>query len=317
MADDRAASTALPKLNILAAWPYVKGGVLERLRELDPQRSRFLLDSGAFTAWKAGKVLRLDDYCRFVETLPIVPWRYFSLDVIGDPHATLRNYEAMRARGFNPIPVFTRGEDPSVLEEYFRTSDVVGLGGVAKADQAAYAWARWAMGKVAGRKVHILGFTQMDWVKFLKPFSVDSSSWNGFGRYGKVDLYAGRGAFIQFHRKTAAKRLAEPAALGALRRLGFEPNDLKHPQAWAGDKALCGQLCATSWVACSAEFGRALDTHLFLAAATDWQVANLRTAYDTLLRAGHPAFRARPSTAQEPTPDGDTTESRGADDRAA
>jgi hypothetical protein len=291
-------SDPYPKLHVLAAWPYVKGTVLERLKELNPTESRFLLDSGAFTAWKAGKVLQLDDYCRFVESLPVRPWRYFSLDVIGNPHATLKNYEAMLARGFNPVPVFTRGEDPSVLEEYFRTSEVVGLGGVAKADQSAYAWARWAMQKVAGRKVHILGFTSMDWVKFLRPYSVDSSSWNGFGRYGGVDVYMGHGKFTKIDRKTAAKKLKEPALVAALRRLGVEPTDLMKPEAWAGDRALCGKLCAASWVACSAEVGRGLDTHLFLAAATDWQVTNLRDAYNSLRQAAHPAFRAKPVTTE-------------------
>lgn len=285
-------SDPVPKLHVLAAWPYVKGTVLDRLRELNPATTRFLLDSGAFTAFKAGKVLQLDDYCRFVETLPLRPWRYFSLDVIGNPHATLRNYETMLARGFNPVPVFTRGEDPSVLEEYFRTSEVVGIGGVAGHNKSAYAWARWAMEKVAGRKVHILGFTSPDWLKYLRPYSCDSSTWNGFGRYGKIDLYVGHGRFEQFNRTTAAKKLQDPIIVAALRRLGYEPSDLLRPESWKGDRELCGRLCAASWTAMSADVGRGLNTHLFLAAATDWQVTNLRDAYNSLAVA-HPAFRPR------------------------
>lgn len=118
-----------PRLNVLVAYPYATPQVVEQLRQCGPDL-RFLLDSGAFTAWKAGKPIELDDYCRFLEALPVKPWRYFALDVIGDPHGTMRNYEAMLRRGFSPVPIFTRGEDPSVLEDYYKTSDVVGIGGL-------------------------------------------------------------------------------------------------------------------------------------------------------------------------------------------
>ena len=59
-----------------------------------------LIDSGAFTAWKANESISLDDYCRFIEKLPVTPWGYFQLDVVGDPDGTIRNYDEMRRRGF-------------------------------------------------------------------------------------------------------------------------------------------------------------------------------------------------------------------------
>ncbi|MEI8147386.1 MAG: hypothetical protein WCH83_18190, partial [Alphaproteobacteria bacterium] len=198
LADTAAPEQDRPRLNVLVAWPYVKPDVIRAFQDLGDD-GRFLLDSGAFTAWKAGKKLALDDYCRFIDALPVRPWRYFALDVIGEPAATLRNYEAMLRRGYDPIPVFTRGEDPSVLDEYFRTSNVVGLGGVAKADKSAYAWTRWAMGHVRGRHVHILGFTNLEWVKYLRPYSVDSSSWSRVGRFGWLDVYLGQGSMSRSH----------------------------------------------------------------------------------------------------------------------
>jgi len=115
-------------LNLLVAFPYMKPEVVEQIRKL--RHARILVDSGAFTAWKAGKSVDLDEYCRFIEALGDLPWRYFMLDVVGDPAATMKNYEIMLNRGFNPIPIFTRGEDPSVLEDYYKTSDVVGVGGL-------------------------------------------------------------------------------------------------------------------------------------------------------------------------------------------
>lgn len=79
--------TNTPKLNFLVAYPYCKPDVFEVLKN-QTLPYRFLLDSGAFTAHNAGKVITLDDYCRFIEAMPVKPWRYFQLDVVGDPDKT-------------------------------------------------------------------------------------------------------------------------------------------------------------------------------------------------------------------------------------
>ena len=65
------------RLNTLIAYPYLKPDAVEMLRARADQ-VRFVLDSGAFTAWKSGNPIALDDYCRFIEGLPIKPWRYFA-----------------------------------------------------------------------------------------------------------------------------------------------------------------------------------------------------------------------------------------------
>ncbi len=78
------------KLSCLAAYPYMSPPTVDMLNR-NKDNLRFLLDSGAFTAWKAGKPIALDDYCKFLDTLPFKPWRYFTLDVIGDPKNTLKN----------------------------------------------------------------------------------------------------------------------------------------------------------------------------------------------------------------------------------
>ena len=110
-------------LNILIAYPYFQKTPDAYIKSLNRVNGkfRFLLDSGAFTAWKAGNEIHIDDYCNFVENLKIKPWRYFTLDKIGDPIGTQKNYEIMLKRGFNPIPIFTRGESLSVLEDFYKT----------------------------------------------------------------------------------------------------------------------------------------------------------------------------------------------------
>ena len=122
-------STIAPKLRVLVAFPYFKGAMGQLLAERADD-VLLLIDSGAFTAWQAGETIALDDYCRFIETLPIKPWRYFQLDVVGNPDETVKNYDEMRRRGFDPIPIFTRGADPAILDYFYSQTDLVGVGGL-------------------------------------------------------------------------------------------------------------------------------------------------------------------------------------------
>jgi len=191
----------LNKLNILYSYAYLQGNQGKKILSLlNNKNIDFLLDSGAFTAWKAKKEIRLIDYCRFLERLPIKPWNYFTLDVIGNPKETLDNYKKMLERGFKPIPIFTRGEDISVLDEYYKTSDIVGIGGLV-GTKGNRGFIKGIMKRVNGRKVHLLGFTNQDYLLHYKPYSVDSSSWASGLMYGNIKIYMGGGKWQSISRK--------------------------------------------------------------------------------------------------------------------
>lgn len=251
-----------PRLNILVAYPHVNAPMLEVLQSCGPQL-RFLLDSGAFTAWKAGKPIQLDDYCRFLDTMPIKPWRYFALDVVGDPKATLRNYEIMLRRGYTPVPVFTRGEDPSVLEDFYKTSDVVGIGGLV-GTRGNRGFVRGIMKHVGSRKVHWLGFTNLDFLRVYRPYMCDSSAWESGAFYGEIRLYMGRGRFKKFKRQDFAEK-PDNAILQRIRDLGVDPYSLAREQGWRGTDTPSRTLCARSGVALSVDVERYLGTRMFLA----------------------------------------------------
>lgn len=253
------------RLNVLVAYPYVNAPMLEALQSCGPQL-RFLLDSGAFTAWKAGKPIQLDDYCRFLDALPVKPWRYFSLDVVGDPEATLRNYETMLRRGYTPVPIFTRGEDPSVLEDFYKTSDVVGIGGLV-GTRGNRGFVRGIMKRIGARKVHWLGFTNLDFLRVFRPYMCDSSSWESGARYGAISLYMGRGRFKRFNRQGFAEK-PDNAVLQRIRDLGVDPYSLAREQGWRGGRSPARTLCARSGVALSVDVGRHLGTRMFLAVTT-------------------------------------------------
>lgn len=268
-----------PRLNVLVAYPYLNKQMMDLLKGCGPDL-RFVLDSGAFTAWKAGKPIQLDDYCRFLEQLPIKPWRYFLLDVIGDPHATLRNYETMLSRGFNPVPIFTRGEDPSVLEDYYKTSDVVGIGGLVGTPNNR-GFVRGIMRHVGKRKVHWLGFTDLDFIKVFRPYMCDSSSWESGARYGGLKLYMGRGRFKSI-KKTDFASKPDQAVMDRIRYLGVDPFLLSQRDGWHGGYSASRTLCARSAVAMSVDVERSLGTKLFLAIAAGCGLDLVSTAFRNL-----------------------------------
>lgn len=254
-----------PLANLLIAYPYFEKETAVELVRAEGL-VRLVIDSGAFTAWKSGKPIGLDDYCRFLEGLPVKPWRYFTLDVIGDPAATLRNYQTMRARGFSPVPIFTRGEDPSVLDQYYETTDLVGIGGLVGTLKNK-AFVNGIMRRVGTRRVHWLGFTAIDYVRAYRPYMCDSSNWESGGRFGNIPLYMGRGRrTISVTRATFTKQ-RNPEICDRIRALGFEPARLLRGEEWHGGLSLNRNLSAASSLALSLDVQKHLGTLMFHALA--------------------------------------------------
>lgn len=268
------------KLNLLVAYPYLKESVVESLRQ-GGEDIRLVVDSGAFTAWKAGKPIALDDYCRFLEALPVKPWRYFTLDVIGDPDGSLVNYDKMLQRGFKPIPIFTRGEDVAMIDEYYKTSDVVGIGGLV-GTKGNKGFVNGIMRAVGNRKVHWLGFTNLDYMKHYKPFMCDSSGWSSSFRYASAKVYAGNGAWKSFTKQDLQGRPSD-ALLALIRSHGVDPARLARMDEWSNgnrEKEFAIEtLTHRTWVKYQADVERNLGTKFFLACSTDGQVRLMHRAY--------------------------------------
>jgi hypothetical protein len=252
------------KLNILIAYPYMKPEVIRVLNN-NQDKVRFLLDSGAFTAWKAGKPVSLDAYCKFIESLPFKPWRYFTLDVIGNPEASFENYQTMLKRGFSPIPIFTRGEDIKMIEEYYKTSNVLGIGGLV-GTQGNKGFVKGIMNIIGDRKVHWLGFVRHDFVNHYKPYMCDASSWSHASRNGDLKVYLGRGIIKSFRRKDFINK-PDQKYLNLLKSYDINQSDLTNDANWKSHVWL-NKNAARMWVRRSLETHKFLKSHLFLACAS-------------------------------------------------
>ena len=249
-------------------------------RKHDTGQTRLLVDSGAFTAWKSGTVIALDDYCKFIETLPVKPWRYFALDVVGDPAGTLRNYELMLKRGFKPVPIFTRGEDPSVLEDYYKTSDLVGIGGLVGTDDSR-GFVNGIMQRIGSRHVHLLGFNRMEYLKFWKPYSADSSNHTGAHRYGRIDVYLGGGRFKAITRTQLSERLTHDIS-AKIRRYGFDPYVLRQQGEWHSGTSTSALVTKCAWVEFTLDIERALHTKFFLSESSNVYLGQIFKAFEII-----------------------------------
>ena len=188
-------------LNILVAYPYFRKLKKETIEELKRPEVRFLMDSGAFTAWKSGQPIELDEYTDFLDSLTFEPWRYFTLDVIGDGEGTKKNYYELLNRGYKPVPIYTRGENIKMIDEYFETSDVVAIGGLVQT-KGNKGFVKNILQKYPNKKFHLLGFTNHNFISYFKPYMCDSSSWTSGGRFKIARLYMGKGRFVSINKET-------------------------------------------------------------------------------------------------------------------
>lgn len=80
-----------------------------------------ILDSGAYSAWRLGKPINIDEYCDYLLANRSWITTYVCLDVINpdDPEAAAaaswENFLHMRKRGLDPMPVYHVKEDVSWL----------------------------------------------------------------------------------------------------------------------------------------------------------------------------------------------------------
>ena len=265
--------------NLLISWPYWNS-LYPTIKDAT-HRIRLLIDSGAFTNYHKGQVTSVAEYIAFIRDLPVEPWGYFQLDVIGDPVATMANLETMLDAGLTPIPVFTRGAAPEHLERMYETSHLVGLGSLVGSN-GALAYLKWAMEDlVRGRPLHWLGVQRHDWICHYRPTSVDGSTWGSAGMYGCMYVYLGKGRLIKMLFKDTAKITAEVQA--AITRHGFDWRELADPDVWHRRSGLHIRVTTRALLAYQADVRRQLGTEVFMVSTSSSDTRLLAT---TMLERG-------------------------------
>lgn len=214
-------------------------------------RLRMIGDSGAFSALTKGTPIDLDEYAAWC-----LRWREHmcwqaSLDVIGDPVASHRNWVTLRERYHLPvIPTVHAGADTRWIDTYAAEGcDFIGLGGMAGLGQAvrAFRWAvhmfRHARDRWPGLRFHLWGVTARQFLDNLPAWSADSSGILGSTyRYASLRLFdPGTGR----HRTVMLRGTQVYQVAPLLRRTyGIDPGDIA--RSHAGNRTLLARLGAAS-----------------------------------------------------------------------
>lgn len=242
------------------AYPYWKN---EMISMIEPVKDKFrlLIDSGAFTAWKQGITIDKKDYAQFIDSLTIKPWRYFSLDVIGDAIRTQENLDWFFANGFTPTPVFQRGEDFSLLPKYAEHTGMVGIG-LGVHSKGSMNYLRETMRHTNGVNVHWLGITRPPWISYYKPYSTDSTNIWQTRRYGRMSTYS-RGRFSDWSRR-GAKEKPPKKFTDLIKAIDIDPSIFQYEESWRGMYSPAQTVTARSWITYCREVERRFGTKLFL-----------------------------------------------------
>ncbi len=225
-----AALMGTPKL--LLSYHYYKTQDLEKVRALFPTPPSLFADSGAYSAHTQGAEVKLADYAAWIKRWEPLFDAYASLDVIGDPVASLANQKRLEDLGLRPLPVFHGGEPWSYLEGYCSRYSYVALGGMASSTADALRWAAqvFKTGRQTGTRFHGFGQTDVKVLRALPWYSADSSSWGNGHRYGVLALWDDRRARLFRPRVGYYKEIYRYASL--IREHGGDPARLSQRNFW-------------------------------------------------------------------------------------
>jgi len=157
---------------------------------------KYILDSGAFTAFNKGTKIDIDEYIEFVRLHSDLFDYCISLDVIGNAKDSYHNWKYIQSKGVNVIPVFHLGTDEKWLLRYLKQTDYIGIGAIAKLNTnqrvmgLTRIWKDYLIdsNQKAKVKVHGLGLTSIGIVLRYPWYSLDSASCIKNAGFGSIFL---------------------------------------------------------------------------------------------------------------------------------
>jgi len=145
-----------------------------------------VLDSGAFSVWKSGAKLTVEDHWNYVlDNQHRFDW-CIAFDEVPDPErgaVSMRNFDDERAMGCDVVPVWHTGDAPDILDVYCRESERVCLAVSGDDVMGARAEFAWAMRRHPETKWH--GLKCLRLIPYLPFDSVDGSTAFQMARHKK------------------------------------------------------------------------------------------------------------------------------------
>jgi hypothetical protein len=180
-------------------------------------QTRIFLDSGAYSAWQQKKQIDLQAYIDFIYNNRQYIEVYANLDDIEDPEKTWVNQREMEAQGLSPLPVYHVGEDEKFLKmaleyEYFAVGGMALKSGTVRESQFDMVF-RIICPKSnyykPTHKIHGFGLAAPNLMLSYPWYSVDTTSWVQYGRYGLILVPKAVGGIFHYGRSPYTIAISE------------------------------------------------------------------------------------------------------------
>lgn len=156
---------------------------------------KLFLDSGAYSAYENKTSVNIYEYIRYIKTHEKEIEAYANLDDIGSPEKTWKNQRIMEEEGLHPIPVYHLNEKEDPYLRMAMEYDYFAVGGLASAKgRALRPFLTNIFRQVCVKKndyypthkIHGFGIATPEIITLFPWYSVDSTSWVMYGRYGII-----------------------------------------------------------------------------------------------------------------------------------
>jgi hypothetical protein len=168
---------------------YYSNKQMDRFRKLG---LHLFMDSGAFSAWKKGIEINIDEYIKYIKENHI--GKYINLDVVGDPDKTYYNLNYMKDNGLYPVPVFHMDSDYKYIERLIGDGyKYLCLGGsVGRSRNERIKFFNRCFEDYPNLYFHGLGMTDPKLITAYPWFSIDSTTWLNGRKFRKLSTLDGQ-----------------------------------------------------------------------------------------------------------------------------
>jgi hypothetical protein len=157
---------------------------------------KIFLDSGAFSAFMNKATVSLQNYIDYILENEQYIETYACLDDIGSPEKTWENQREMERQGLSPLPVYHMGEPEEFFQRVLEYPHFA-VGGIASSVKGSGSlqnhldilFSRICTEKTdyyPSHKVHGFGIAIPQLIARYPFYSIDTSSWVAYGKYGII-----------------------------------------------------------------------------------------------------------------------------------
>lgn len=156
----------------------------------------YLLDSGAFSAWRQGVTIDVYEYIEFVHKVKDVFTHFVSLDVIDDPIVSEANHRIMLEEGCESVvPVFHSGESMNVLhylvEQGYPYIGISPNNDWAESQKVKWLIDVWSQVDLSNTMTHGFGYMGKRGLSAVPLTTADSAGWMLAGGMGNIETPIG------------------------------------------------------------------------------------------------------------------------------